>query len=114
MRERLCRVCWGWHDLDEPWPAECVYAKTPRKTSDLTAPMVMRDIEPYRSPVDGKPIGSRSARREDLKANDCVEWEPSLRHPAHERTPGKYKNPKFAAKRGLPLREDVAESLRKG
>jgi len=80
--------------------------------ADFNAPMVVRDIEPYRSPVDGKLIGSRSTRREDLKANDCVEWEPSLRHPMHHRTPGKYVNPKFAAKRGLPLREEIAESLR--
>lgn len=112
MTQRHCRVCNGWHDVDE-WPAECAGHYQRHKRADLNAPMVMRDIEPYRSPVDGKLIGSRSSRREDLKANDCVEWEPSLRHPMHPRTPGKYVNPKFAAKRGLPLREDIAESLRK-
>ncbi len=82
------------------------------KRSHLCAPMVIRDIEPYRSPIDGKEISSRSARREDLKKNDCVPWEPGM-GTVFKRTPGEYKNPKFALKRGLPLREEVAESLRK-
>lgn len=82
------------------------------KRSHLCAPMVIRDIEPYRSPVDGKEISSRSARREDLKKNDCVPWEPGM-GTKFKRTPGEYKSPKFAAKRGLPLREEVAEALRK-
>lgn len=82
------------------------------KRSHLCAPMVVRDIQEYRSPVDGKLISSRSARREDLKKNDCVEWEPGI-GTKFKRTPGEYKNPKFAMKRGLPLREEVREKLEK-
>ena len=111
MTKRLCRVCHGWHDLDLPWPGECYGHFRTAKRADLNAPMIMRDIEPYRSPVDGKLIGSRSARREDLKVNDCVEWEPSLRHPAHPRTPGVY-SPEFAVKRGLPISAEDAERLK--
>jgi hypothetical protein len=65
----------------------------------IAAPRVQRDIAEYRSPIDGRPITSRSERCEDLKRNDCVEVEP---RPAHKRG---YRNPRFAVKRGLRLRE---------
>lgn len=79
--------------------------------ADFPAPYVVGDIPEYRSPIDGKLIGSRSTRREDLKANDCVAWEPGIgkKAGALERTPGLYRNPKFAAKRGLPLSEQGME-----
>jgi hypothetical protein len=64
----------------------------------LCAPRVQSDIAEYRSPVDGRPITSRSGRREDLTRNDCVEVDP----PARRRG---FKNPAFAGKRGLPLSE---------
>jgi hypothetical protein len=71
----------------------------------------MRDIEDYQSPIDGKHITSRSTRRDDLKKHDCVEWEPGIgqKAGAKERTPGLYRNPKFARKRGLPLSEQGRE-----
>lgn len=34
---------------------------------------VIKDIEPYRNTLDGKPIGSRREHREFLKRNGCVE-----------------------------------------
>ena len=37
------------------------------------APMVMPDIKPYRSMIDGRMIASRSAHREHLRANGCIE-----------------------------------------
>jgi hypothetical protein len=46
------------------------------KRSHLAAPMVMRDIPEYRSPIDGRMITTRGARREDLKRNNCVEVDP--------------------------------------
>ena len=79
--------------------------------ADFPAPSVMSDIPEYLSPIDGTPIGSRSTRREDLKKNDCVAWEPGIgsNAGARERTPGLYRNPKFARKRGLPLSEQGIE-----
>jgi hypothetical protein len=53
----------------------------------IVMPMVISDIPEYRSPIDGRLITSRSARREDLKRNNCVEYEPSM----------KSKHPKFEA-----------------
>ena len=66
----------------------------------ICTPMVVRDIPEYRSPIDGKLITSRSSRREDLKRNGCVEYEPSL-----SPTGGKpsFKNERFAKKHGLPV-----------
>jgi putative FmdB family regulatory protein len=43
------------------------------------APAVKGDIAPYQSPVDGRWIDSSRARREDLKRNGCIEWEPGIR-----------------------------------
>ncbi len=36
-------------------------------------PMVMTDISPYKSVIDGSTITSRSRHREHLKAHGCVE-----------------------------------------
>lgn len=65
----------------------------------VVAPIVASDIPEYRSPIDGKLITSRSQRREDLKRNNCVEIDPPQR-------PRGYRNPRFAKKHGLALRED--------
>jgi hypothetical protein len=67
----------------------------------VAAPIVQSDIAEYRSPIDGQLITSRSQRREDLRRHGCVEAEP---RPTHKRG---YRNPRFATKRGLPLREDT-------
>lgn len=71
----------------------------------VCSPIVQSDIPDYRSPIDGKLIGSRSARRDDLKRNDCVEVDP---RPKERRG---YRNPRFAIKRGLPLQESVRDQL---
>jgi hypothetical protein len=55
-------------------------------------PMIMSDIEPYKSPVDGTVISSRSARRYDLAKNNAVPYEPGANAPKG------LTNPKFAAK----------------
>lgn len=70
-----------------------------RSDAPLACPMIMRDIPEYNSPIDGRVIGSRSERREDLKRNGCVEWDP-----AFSPTKGKpvFKNKRFARKYNLP------------
>ena len=73
--------------------------------NDVCCPAVVSDIQEYRSPIDGRPITSRSARRYDLEANDCVEAEPPKRKKG-------YRNPKFAAKRGLALNEEARDAVR--
>ena len=67
----------------------------------VVAPSVMSDIPGYLSPIDGRPIGSRSERRDDLKRNNCVEYEPSL-----SPTKGKFRNKQFCEKRGIQISEE--------
>lgn len=71
------------------------------RNAPLATPRVLSDIPDYRSPIDGRVIGSRSERREDLLRNNCVEYEPSL-----SPTKGKIRNAAFAAKRGLKVSEE--------
>lgn len=68
----------------------------------VRAPMVMRDIPEYASPIDGRMITSRSERLEDLKRNNCVEAGDAGCSP----TGGKIKNKAFAKKRGLKVSEE--------
>lgn len=65
-------------------------------------PLVSGDIEPYRSPIDGKVIGSRTAQREDLAKHGCV-----LKPPRKSKG---YSNPDWAIKRGLPLSEKAQDT----
>lgn len=46
-----------------------------RMTRIIEAPAVRADLPPYESPIDGRMIEGRAARREDLKRNNCREWE---------------------------------------
>lgn len=71
------------------------------RNAPVSMPMVVSDIPEYRSPVDGRLITSRSERRDDLKRNNCVEYEPSL-----SPTKGKFRNPEFCKKRGLQVSEE--------
>jgi hypothetical protein len=71
---------------------------------EICAPLVQSDIQEYRSPIDGKLIGSRSTRRYDLEANGCVEAPPSKKRG--------YRNPKWALKRGLKLNEETRDTLK--
>lgn len=47
--------------------------------------MVQADYAPYQSPVDGREISGRRARKEDLLRSNCVEYEPSLGRIQEER-----------------------------
>jgi hypothetical protein len=49
-----------------------------------TAPVMVKaqpDIA-YDSPVDGRPITTHAARRDDLKRNDCIEYDPEMKKDA--------------------------------
>lgn len=67
----------------------------------IAVPIIMKPMPAYRSPVDGRVINSRQERIDDLKRNNCVEYEPSL-----SPTKGKFRNPDFCAKRGLQVSEE--------
>lgn len=50
----------------------------------ICAPTVISDTADYLSPIDGRLISGRAQRREDLKRNDCVEYEPTKNAPTRE------------------------------
>lgn len=57
----------------EPQTCECGQAAV----KIIRTPSTLRpDIPAYTSPVDGRWVNSRAQRREDLKRNGCVEWDP--------------------------------------
>lgn len=43
---------------------------------------VMGDTPDYTSPIDGRLISGRKQRREDLKRNHCVEYDPGMKDDA--------------------------------
>lgn len=59
-------------------------------------PMHLPDIAPYLSPVDGKYVSGRRAKRDDLARTGCVDAN-DLPRP----TGGGLRNKRFAAKHGL-------------
>jgi hypothetical protein len=47
---------------------------------DPDAPLVMKDIAPYKSMIDGSEITSRSKHREHLRQHDCIEVGNEVKH----------------------------------
>ena len=43
-------------------------------------PIIMPDIKPYRSMIDGRVISSRSTHREHLRAHGCIEVGNETKH----------------------------------
>lgn len=71
--------------------------------SGVVMPRVQSDIPEYLSPIDGRPITSRSHRREDMRRNGCIDYR-DLQSP----TGGKFKNKAFCQKRGFQVSEEYA------
>ncbi len=83
-------LCEAGHDFDRYLPLSeyakpqtCECGKTAEK--QLSAPMVVTDLPGYQSPVDGRWIEGRKARREDLARNNCVPYEPSMKDEQQKR-----------------------------
>ena len=64
-----------------------------------TGVQIMRDLPAYASPLGDGWIEGRAARREHLKRTGSREVDPGEFRAA-------YRNPHFAAKRGLPVSRD--------
>lgn len=71
MRKRYIAVGNRWVPLEEYRPPES------------TGPMILPDIQPYKSMIDGSEITSRSRHREHLRQHGCIEVgnDPSLYKP---------------------------------
>lgn len=73
MRQRLCRLCRQWHDIEE-WPLECVQEPAQARSDALPVPMFISDtMEPVKSMADGRVYDSKSAIRAGYKAGGFIE-----------------------------------------
>lgn len=91
MRERFCKVCKGWHRLDQPWPHNCRQEDW-RQRSDLPGPMLIRDeIDHVQSMATGKWYSSKAKLRQEYKDLGMIEVgnDPIVTQP----TPFKRKKP---------------------
>lgn len=65
------------------------------RNAPIPTPQVFGDLPGYQSPIDGKWIEGRRARKYDMESNGCVDAND------FSTGPRKFKNEKFAKKRGL-------------
>lgn len=103
MALRLCRVCGGWHSLEEAWPEECHghFGSPNTKRSDLAAPNFIKDEMPaLQSQLSGKMYDSKSALRKEYKAHGAVEI-------------GNEQPKPQASKRPMITKNDVGEAINK-
>lgn len=46
--QRMCKVCGGWHDLEQPWPAKCerhfIKGAAPNVISDTIEPTIHHGV----------------------------------------------------------------------
>ena len=71
MRQRFCKVCRGWHDLDEPWPHNC-RPEPNYSRSDLPLPQVARtSLDDLWNPVDGQKYSCSRNFEKAVKAKGC-------------------------------------------
>ena len=77
MRSRLCNGCKKWSPVDD-WGYGCptcghTNGRGEASYSEYPGVLVMNDIRPYQSMIDGSEITSRSRHREHLRQHGCVE-----------------------------------------
>lgn len=72
MSARFCKVCEGWHSLEEPWPIECWRPKRVAR-SDLPFPMIISDEMPPAEHVDGNTYTSKSSFRKVTRREGFIE-----------------------------------------
>jgi len=73
----------GTPEADKAWQEKQAFDRGYRK---LEAPMFfgIKDVC-YDSPIDGRPITSMAARRDDLARSGCVEYDPEMKTDAARR-----------------------------
>lgn len=73
----MARECFDFQAKEWVSPGELARRKAmrepPRQASKLSRPMIMRDIDPYRSVIDDTVITSRSQERDYLKRHGVVQ-----------------------------------------
>lgn len=71
MTQRFCKTCRGWHDLDRPWPDNCLPERNWNR-ADLPSPRLIRDgLDDVINPIDGRPYSSKSAYYRKVREAGC-------------------------------------------
>lgn len=70
MRQRFCKVCGEFHDLDEPWPAAC-FRQGSVARGEFPAPMVIGDNCEFMSTIDGTMVTSKRGWEKQVRAAGC-------------------------------------------
>lgn len=93
---RLCTDAYGtyWHNIETG------------ETERPKASYVRGDLPEYISPVTGKPVDGRAARREDLARSGCVEVDPPKRSRG-------FVNERFAKKHGAQVDPEAVASRKR-
>jgi ribosomal protein S21 len=115
MNERYCKICGGWHDLNEPWPSNCLPERPQR--SDFPAPMLIGDTieQGVQSQIDGKIYSSKSALRRHYKQTGHIEvGNDPQRHRRYERPKTNRKQIKESVEKAVAKlnRGDVSPHLK--
>ena len=84
------KYVWKNGEFRDPLTGEAMFIP---ERNGVCAPQVVPDTPAYTSPITGKLIEGRSARREDLKRHDCVD--------AGDMKPKQFKSEAFARKHGF-------------
>ncbi|RDJ12424.1 hypothetical protein [Rhizobium grahamii] len=71
MRQRYCRVCGGWHELDA-WPHNCMPERIVTRSS-LPSPHFVSDSIEIQSMHDGKMYTSKAKLRGEYRAHGVEE-----------------------------------------
>lgn len=78
-RTRSCKVCGGWHRLDQPWPHNC-RSEAPPRNPDLASPMLFPKFEAFRPDMLNDPdlvINDHREKRDYMERNDLAEYDAS-------------------------------------
>lgn len=75
-RSRKCKVCDGWHRLDQPWPHNC-RTEAPRSNPKLATPQIAPPFQAFKTGQldNAKVITSRAEKAEYMRRNDLVEYD---------------------------------------
>jgi hypothetical protein len=71
-RERFCKVCHRWHDLDHPWPMECTRIE-PDKSGPYRIHVISDTMSPVQGQHNGKIYDSKATLRASYRAHGLVE-----------------------------------------
>lgn len=72
MANRLCKVCWDWHDLDQPWPIACMKIE-PDKRGPYSVHVISDVMPPVQGQHDGKMYDSKTQLRASYRARGLIE-----------------------------------------